>query len=475
MDSEQLLGTRVQVLNQGYSTGSCVIYVMSRDIRVQDNHALVYAQIEAQKLRLPLIVVFCVSSKLRGRAREQFEFMLLGVEEIEIELASYNIPLHILVGDPKKEISTLLQQIRPAKVVYDFNALRGPRALQASLVQTHTDVAMDVVDTHNIVPVWIADNKKTYSAAIFRPKIHKLISSYLQEPLPLMPHSNPYTGDINSYQSVKLTIERMLKAVKPNQVPLTYLAGERAAHSALQVFIETGLEHYGLNRNIPHVYGQSGLSAYLHFGHISSLRIALELKKIVNNQELHIEKSSKLPQIEMFTNRVDGSVQVLLEEMIIRKELADNYCYYAPSYTTLAGAEMWAQSTLQKHTADPREHMYTMAKLESAQTHDEAWNAAQRQLTQTGKMHGYMRMYWAKKVLEWSVDAQSAIDTLIHLNDFYSLDGGDANGYTGIMWSVCGVHDRPWSERDIFGTIRYMNFAGLKRKFDIDAYIHRWR
>lgn len=170
--------------------------------------------------------------------------------------------------------------------------------------------------------------------------------------------------------------------------------------------------------------------------------------------------------------KIDG-INALLEEMIVRKELADNFCFYNPHYDRLEGAKEWAQTTLNDHRNDPREFIYTKQQFEHAQTHDPAWNAAQLQLRSSGKIHGYMRMYWAKKILEWSETPEGAIATAIYLNDHYSIDGGDPNGYNGIMWSIAGVHDRPWTERDVFGKIRYMNYAGLKRKFDIQSYIDR--
>ena len=158
----------------------------------------------------------------------------------------------------------------------------------------------------------------------------------------------------------------------------------------------------------------------------------------------------------------------------MRRELSDNFCYYNDHYDSLQGASDWARNTLEKHSSDPREHVYTFDEFEQAQTHDAAWNAAQRQLTSTGKIHGYMRMYWAKKFLEWTEQPKTALKWAIKLNDRYSIDGQDPNGYVGCMWSITGVHDRGWTERDIFGKIRYMNFNGLKRKFDIEAYIEEY-
>jgi deoxyribodipyrimidine photo-lyase len=166
--------------------------------------------------------------------------------------------------------------------------------------------------------------------------------------------------------------------------------------------------------------------------------------------------------------------EAFLEELIIRRELADNYVYYTPDYNKVAGAHNWAQKTIAEHKNDKREYIYTLDQFEQAKTHDDLWNAAQLQMVKEGKMHGFMRMYWAKKILEWTPDAQTAIDTALLLNDRYNLDGRDSNGVCGVMWSICGVHDRAWNIRDVFGKIRYMNYNGCKRKFDVKAYVEKY-
>ncbi|MFB0900904.1 MAG: deoxyribodipyrimidine photolyase, partial [Dehalococcoidia bacterium] len=168
-------------------------------------------------------------------------------------------------------------------------------------------------------------------------------------------------------------------------------------------------------------------------------------------------------------------INAYIEELVVRKELADNFCFYNHKYDSLEGAKEWAKLTLKLHANDRRIFQYKLQDWQNAKTHDLAWNAAQKELSHTGKMHGYMRMYWAKKILEWSESPESAIETAIYLNDFYSLDGGDPNGYAGIMWSIAGVHDRAWFERDVFGKIRYMNYKGLKRKFNLEKYIQMWQ
>jgi deoxyribodipyrimidine photo-lyase len=167
--------------------------------------------------------------------------------------------------------------------------------------------------------------------------------------------------------------------------------------------------------------------------------------------------------------------EVFLEELVVRRELADNFCFYNPLYDSIKSFPQWAQNTLEKHRSDPRDYIYSLKELEQAETHDPLWNAAQQELVHYGKMHGYMRMYWAKKILEWTASPEEAMHHAIYLNDTYSLDGVDSNGYTGIAWSIGGVHDRAWRERPVFGTIRYMNYNGAKRKFNVDEYIEKIR
>jgi len=166
-------------------------------------------------------------------------------------------------------------------------------------------------------------------------------------------------------------------------------------------------------------------------------------------------------------------MNALLEEIIVRKELSDNFCFYNKDYTSIKGAPVWAQASLKSHANDPREHLYTQEQLEACETSDEVWNAAQAEMNKTGKLHGYMRMYWAKKILEWSASPEEALKVAIYLNDKYSIDGADPNGYVGMLWSIAGLHDRPWFDRPIFGKVRYMNEAGLRRKYDVPAYIKR--
>jgi deoxyribodipyrimidine photo-lyase len=425
---------------------------MSRDQRIADNHALIAAQKHALKLGLPLAIVFICNTTASQRAREHYRFMLAGLLELEKSLTAYNIPFIGLVGNREQTLGAVFHHLKPAVVYADFSPLKGA---ESALKKLALEQPLIVVDTHNIVPIWSASEKQEYAARTLRPKIHKQVQKYLCEPdaITKHPHDWPNKALIPFTEVVEIFNDR-LSQVPQNNTKIAFTPGEVAAKKELTLFISERFAGYATARNNPALDKLSNMSPYLHFGQISSLRIILEAGRA-------LLKDASL----------QADYDALFEELVVRKELSDNFCYYNQNYASLSGAPAWAQMTLAKHNSDKREFIYTKEQFEHAQTHDDAWNAAQRQLRATNKIHGYMRMYWAKKVLEWSETPEEAHQTLLYLNDFYSLDGGDPNGYVGILWSIAGLHDRPWGERPVYGTIRSMVYGGLKRKFDIQAYI----
>ncbi len=444
-----------------HSSGSAVLYVMSRDQRVRDNYALLIAQNYAIERSLPLVVVFNLYPAITNRLYQHYEFMIEGLKQVESDLQKYQIPLILTIGDGSLTIPGIARQLQAAAIFFDFSPLRGPVTLRQQIAQ-QLSVPCFEVDTNNIVPLWITSDKEEFSAKTIRSKVHKHLERYLIEPP--APKKHPF-----SYQSITAidwtqainwdTVLESCNAPKGDRYNPPFVPGETAAHQMLQSFITDRLEQYQADRNNPTKEALSNLSPYFHYGHLSTLRAVLEVRKTLAGTPSPARKES---------------VESFIEESVVRRELAANYCYYQKEYTSLAGAREWARKTLEAHTSDTREHTYTYAQLETAETYDEAWNACQIEMMRTGKMHGYMRMYWAKKILEWTETPQQAIDIAVRLNDTYHLDGYDANGYVGIMWAIAGVHDRPWFERPVFGSIRYMNFNGLKRKFAIQTYIDRW-
>jgi deoxyribodipyrimidine photo-lyase len=442
---------RVRLLNQGRPGPGPVIYWMSRDQRVRDNWALLYAQELALSRGQPLGVAFCLAPAFLGATLRQYGFMLKGLQEVAEDLADLNLRFFLLTGEPARELPGFVTHHRVGAVVSDFSPVRLVRGWKTAVAE-RIGVSLEEVDAHNVVPCWLASPKVEYGAYTLRPKLKRLLPEFLEDFPPLSRHPVGWEGENPAILWDRLTATLTIDPTVPE---VTWIApGERQAWAALDHFLEQKLPSYGERRNDPTQDGQSDLSPYLHFGHLAPQRVALE----VEDRPGH-----------------DTSREAFLEELIVRRELADNFCFYQPRYDTFAGFPAWAQKTLNQHRGDRREHLYTAAALESGRTHDELWNAAQREMVRRGKMHGYMRMYWAKKILEWTASPEEAQAVAIDLNDRYQLDGRDPNGYAGIAWSIGGVHDRAWFERPVFGKIRYMSYNGCRSKFNVDAYINQTR
>ncbi|HPS90687.1 MAG TPA: deoxyribodipyrimidine photo-lyase [Methanothrix sp.] len=435
-----------------------VIYWMSRDQRVRDNWALLYAGELAKKHGCHLAVAFCLAPRFLGATEMQYRFMLQGLKEVENDLSARNIPFVLLQGDPREEISRLIEEWGAGALVCDFSPLRESIECKSHLAEQN-EISFYEVDSHNIIPCWQASQKQEWAAYSFRPKVHRLLFEFLDE-FPDLPENaaikktNDGPADISAKEdgSTGVDWQEAQKWLKADAMPEAkwIVPGEAAALWQLDHFLKHGLSGYSKDRNNPNIAGQSGLSPYLHFGQISAQRVALEAL------------------------RSGKDAGAFLEELIVRRELSDNYCYYNQHYDDVQGFAFWAIRSLDEHRGDKREYLYALSELENARTHDDLWNAAQQEMLQMGKMHGYMRMYWAKKILEWTASPEEAQAAAIYLNDRYELDGRDPNGYAAIAWSIGGLHDRAWKERAIFGKVRYMSYSGAKRKFDVQAYIDRW-
>lgn len=449
LDKSKIDKRRIEILRSGEILPLPVAYWMSRDQRVNDNWALLYAQEVALGLKVPLLVVFCLVSDFLGATFRQYSFMLRGLEEICQNLLKKNIPFFILIGKPGEEIPRFIKEKKIGLLVTDFDPLKIKREWKRMVLE-RIDIPVHEVDAHNIVPCWYASDKMEYAAYTFRPRVKRFIPEFLKEFPKIKRHPFGYKALKHSITPIKaLEIIRVdqrvseVKWLKP---------GEDEAKKVLKSFIEKRLHYYHLKRNDPTFDAQSNLSPYLHFGQISAQRVALE---VIGS---HAPKDAK---------------DAFLEELIVRRELSDNFCYYNQAYDSFEGFPEWARQTLNKHRKDRREYIYSHEDFEFARTHDTLWNAAQMEMIKHGKMHGYMRMYWAKKILEWTPSPEDAIKIAIYLNDRYELDGRDPNGYTGVAWSIGGVHDRAYPERRVFGKIRYMSHRGCETKFDVKRYIER--
>ena len=436
---------RARQLKKSGASG-VVVYIMNRDQRIIDNHALSFAQSLALEKKQALVVLFILDYDSNKYNNRQIPFMLQGLQQVAENLDHFDIPFHLYEGETKSTLTAFINSNEIGTVVLDFSPLKADKALIEILI-SHFDINIYEVDAHNIVPCWVSSDKREFAAYTIRPKIFKQLNKYSEKAVLLKKH--PYNKMVGSV----VDWAALLNKYRVKDFSNMFESGEEAAFHKLEQFIESKFEKYGIERNDPTKERQSDLSPYLHFGQISS-RTVLERVQMVQ-----VHESTK----EQF-----------IDELFIRKELSDNFCYYTGDYDSFDAFPQWAKESLELHRIDKRPYTYTLEQFENSDTDDELWNAAQNQMLLTGKMHGYMRMYWAKKILEWSKSPETALETAIYLNDKYELDGNDPNGYAGIAWSIGGVHDRAWFEREIYGKVRYMNANGCKRKFDTQKYINQY-
>ncbi|NIV44537.1 deoxyribodipyrimidine photo-lyase [Candidatus Bathyarchaeota archaeon] len=441
---------RVKALNtKSIRRGKYVLYWMQASQRTACNHALEYAVTAANKMNRPVVVYFGVTDDFPEANERHYYFMLEGLREVQSSLEEKGIRMTVRRTSPP--IGAVELSKAASLVVVDRGYLRIQRdwrryvaqSLQCLLIQVESEV---------VVPVQTASLKEEYSAATFRPRIQRRLDSFLHPLKENHPKADSLQLHFDSFDIEdpetavsSLNIDRRVKRVK------NFHGGTTEAKRHLENFLHSKLDRYEEMRNDPTKDCVSNLSPFLHFGQISPLYIALRVSE------------TDSPGKEAY-----------LEELIVRRELSVNFVFYNKSYDAFDGLPEWAKKTLKEHEKDSREYVYTLEELENAETHDPYWNAAQREMTGRGKMHGYMRMYWGKKIIEWSRTPENAFKTAVYLNNKYELDGRDPNGFTGVAWCF-GKHDRPWKERPIFGKIRYMNANGLKRKFDADGYVAKVR
>jgi len=449
--SHKVDGDRVKKLNSKEYTEGLVCYWMNRDCRVEDNWALLFAQQKALEHKVPLIVVYNLDVGFLGGGYRQHHFKLTGLREVAQDLRLKRIPFFLVTESPtERALLDFLKNQKVGCLVTDFSPLRIQREW-STFLRKELGIPMYGVDAHNIIPIWETSDKKEFAARTIRPKINKKLPDFLTPFPALLKHPYEYP---DTYQEIQWEDIIENSHFDDEVKKVDWLEpGFKAAREKLKHFVQQKLEGYALRRNDPNLSGVSDLSPYLHYGQIAPQRVALEVERA------HVEADDK---------------EAYLEELIVRRELADNFCFYEADYDSYKGIHEWAKKTLEAHREDEREFLYTREEFELAKTHDDLWNAAQIEMVKKGKMHGFMRMYWAKKILEWTQSPEEAFEVAIYLNDKYQLDGRDPNGYTGIAWSIGGIHDRAWTERPVFGKIRFMNYAGCKRKFDVDKYINTY-
>lgn len=439
---------RIVSLNHRNTTrGAFVLYWMQASQRAVYNHALEFAIRRANDLSLPLIVLFCLMNDYPEANVRHYTFMLEGLRETAAALRHRRIEFLIRMGSPVLQVPLIAG--RAALVVTDRGYLRHQKMWRAQVAE-RLECPLIQVETDAIVPVQSASPKAEYTAATLRPKIGRLLLRYLVPLEHRATAAGPLSLDedsisLNDLGSVigSMNLDRSVPPVPGLR------GGATQAERSLETFIDQKLHLYQELRSDPGFACSSGLSPYLHFGQISPLQIALQARE-----------------------RGGPGTEVFLDELIIRRELSLNYVHYHEQYDSLSPLPPWAKATLNAHVMDARLYTYDLASLERGETHDPYWNAAQLEMVRTGTMHNYMRMYWGKKLIEWSESPEHAFTHAIHLNNRWQMDGRDPNSYAGVAWCF-GMHDRAWSERPIFGKVRYMNARGLERKFDMNAYLSR--
>jgi len=394
-----------------------------------------------------LLVFF--GAKIDYQYKRQRDFMVEGLRDVATGLKKRGIAF--IVGDCKGEVGIEKMLGSVCMLVTDKPYIKE-EIIARDIVAEKADCLFIEVESNLMVPVESTSVKEEYSAATLRKKIWREISllSYdFVEEIVRVP-SIGIDGNVDIDIDVDV-IDLANYSIGVKEVEL--VGGAKVAREKLNTFIEDKLKNYHM-RNLPSEDWASGLSPYLHFGQISPIEIYKAISNSVEAQGLDISG--------------------FLEELIVRRELAFNFIYYNKNYNNYAGLPNWAITTLGKHKEDIREYIYDLSELEESKTHDIYWNSAQKELVSSGIMHNYMRMYWGKKLIEWSISPEEAFKTAVYLNNKYALDGFDPNSYTGIAWCF-GKHDRPWRERKIFGMVRYMNDKGLIRKFNMTGYLEKWK
>ncbi|MBN2436449.1 MAG: deoxyribodipyrimidine photo-lyase [Spirochaetes bacterium] len=445
---ESYPGHRTRLLSSGTPGKGPVLYWMEREQRIRDNHTLEAAQSHAMLHNRNLEIIFVVHNYGTEQQERHYRFVLQGILETIDEASRYGLPFSVIVGDPVKEVINICNTKKCFALFTDLNPLRHISEAK-KLICKELSIPVFETDARNIIPCFAVSPKQEYSAHTLRLKHNRLIDDY-HGPLPKIKKTE--LSKPNQYPDIKKILKDLHLDSKGN-MDHPFIPGAKEAKRMLKLFLTKKIRNYAALDRDPNLDVISNLSPYIHFGQIGTHRILSELIK---------------------TEISDDNSEKFYDQLVIRRELSENFVFYNNNYDNYNGIPDWGKRTLLAHRMDPRDYNYRFEQFEAAATHDELWNAAQKQMITTSKMHCYLRMYWAKKILEWSASPEEAFNTAITLNDRYSLDGEDPNGYAGVAWSIGGLHDRPWSERPVFGYVRFMNLAGCKRKFNVDQFVKRF-
>ncbi len=444
-----MIEEKIKVLREGnVKANKYIIYWMQSAQRAKNNPALNYAIKKANQIEVPLIVFFNLTDQFPDANYRHYYFMLEGLKEVEKELAKKGIKFVVKIGDPTKNVTKLIKDA--VFLISDRGYLKIERKWKEEVAE-NINCRFVLINTNTIVPVDIASDKEEYAAYTIRKKITNKLERFLRKPEQEKLKLNSLKIKLNGINLGK--IEEIIKQLDIDmeiEKSNILIGGRNQAVKKLNNFIKEKLKKYQEYGSNPDQNITSYLSPYLHFGQISPSFIYQKV------QESGI------------------GAEDFLEQLVVRRELSFNFVYYNQNYDNLLGDILpnWAVKTLNEHQADQKENIYSLQDLENHDTHDPYWNAAQKEMVVSGYMNGYMRMYWGKKLLEWTENYQSAFQRILYLNNKYLLDGRDPNGFAGAAW-IFGKHDRAWKERKIFGKVRYMNKAGLERKFNMKKYINR--
>ena len=433
--------------------GKCVVYWMQRAQRGIDNHAVNLGVAVANELKLPLVVYFAGISNFPHANLRHYAFLNQGLPDIEEDLAKRNITF-LMRRAPHESHERLFADVGAAILIGDENPMREPERWRREIA-SRVKIPFYTVDTDVIVPSKLI-GKAQYGAYTIRPRLYRALPEFL------VPYENPdadhawkrpvgFKSD-SVHEDITAGWKDLDRSVKP---VAAWKGGTHAALERLKLFTGSMLQDYQKQRNHPETDGTSAMSPYLHYGHIGPQTIALA-----------VDAAAKADP------KLQSARDSYFNELIAWRELSVNFVkYQTDTYDSADCAEEWARKTIAEHARDEREHLYSLEELESGKTYDALWNAAQIQMVRHGWMHNYLRMYWGKKILEWTPDAKTAVEYAIYLNDKYFLDGRDPNGYSGVAWAIVGKFDRAWGSRPVFGKRRYMSGVSTGKKFDSKTYI----
>jgi deoxyribodipyrimidine photo-lyase len=444
---------RIRRLNdRPVADGDYVLYWMQQSQRAEHNDALERAVTRANDEGLPVLVVFGLMDDYPEANLRHYTFMLEGLQETQSALEERGIRMVVRHGAPDEV--ALAYADRAACVVCDRGYLRHQKAWRRR-VADEAPCAVEQVEADVVVPVETVTDKAEYAARTIRPKIHEHLERFLVDLEPAEVEHGSLGLDVEGGLALddidavtdRLDLDRSVRPVRG-----LFRGGTSEARRLLDDFTATKFARYDDRRNQPETSQVSHMSKYLHFGQVSPVWLTRRIRAADAPEE---------------------DVESYVEEVVVRRELSMNHVHFRPdTYDSFECLPEWARDTLHEHASDEREHIYSLDELRQGETHDPYWNAAMKEMRETGYMHNYMRMYWGKKILEWSPDPETAFERTLELNNTYFLDGRDPNSFANVLW-VFGLHDRGWKERPVYGKVRYMSKGGLERKADPDAYVEK--